>query len=106
MRQPLTRRRVWLARGIALAADFVQFAVLPLALGNTMSPVDEVIDVFVGVVLTSILGFHVALLPALAVELVPIIDVFPTWTAAVLFITRGSNRVQVNPPIEPKSPNP
>lgn len=94
MKRPLTRRRVWLARGIALAADFVQFALLPLAFGSVVSPADEIIDVAVGVALTSILGFHVALLPALAVELVPFLDVFPTWTAAVLFITRGGSTVR------------
>lgn len=103
MKRPLTRRRVWLARGIALAADFVQLALLPLAFGNAVFPVDEILEVAVGVVLTSLLGFHIALLPALAVELVPFLDVFPTWTAAVLLITRGSTRVSAKLDGEPKS---
>jgi hypothetical protein len=105
MRRPWTRRRIWLARALALAADFVQFVVLPFALGNALSPADEIIDVAVGIALTSLLGFHVALLPALAIELVPVLDVFPTWTAAVLFITRGgSSRVPANPSKEPQPP--
>ena len=104
MRRPWTRRRVWLARGVALAADFAQFVVLPFALGNAISPADEIIDVAVGLVLTGLLGFHVALLPALAVELVPILDLFPTWTAAVLFVTRGQADRVPAPPKEPRPP--
>ena len=42
-------------------------------------------------VLIKLLGFHWALLPALAAEAVPALDLAPTWTAAVLLIT-GSKR--------------
>lgn len=38
-------------------------------------------------VLVRLLGFHWALLPALAAEAIPALDLAPTWTASVLLIT-------------------
>ena len=39
-----------------------------------------------------ILGWHWAFLPTFAAELVPGLDLFPTWTAAVFFVTRSATR--------------
>jgi hypothetical protein len=36
--------------------------------------------------------FHLRFLPTFAAELVPGLDLFPTWTAAVFFATRQLNR--------------
>ena len=41
--------------------------------------------------LIKLLGFHWALLPTLAAEAVPALDLAPTWTAAVFLLT-GSKR--------------
>ena len=49
------------------------------------------LDVLVAALLIRLLGFHWALLPTLAAEAVPALDLAPTWTAAVLLIT-GANR--------------
>jgi hypothetical protein len=35
-----------------------------------------------------LLGWHWAFLPSAAAELIPGADLFPTWTAAVWFVTR------------------
>ncbi len=43
----------------------------------------------VALVLMRLLGWHWALLPSLVAEMVPGLNLVPTWTAAVLFITRG-----------------
>jgi hypothetical protein len=40
-------------------------------------------------VLLRLIGWHWALLPAFVGELIPGLDLVPTWTAAVLFATRG-----------------
>ena len=40
----------------------------------------------VAAALVWLLGFHWALLPAIAAEMVPALDLAPTWTASVLFI--------------------
>jgi len=44
-------------------------------------------------VLIKLLGFHWALLPALAAEAVPALDLAPTWTAAVLLVTGSKRRI-------------
>jgi hypothetical protein len=45
----------------------------------------------VGAILIKLLGWHWAFLPTFAAELVPGLDLFPTWTAAVFFATRQLN---------------
>ena len=46
----------------------------------------------VAAALIRLLGFHWALLPALAAEAVPALDLAPTWTASVLLITAAGKR--------------
>lgn len=82
-------RRVKLARTVALCADVLQIVALPLFLPGALSPWDDALDVVVGLVLLRLVGWHWAFLPAFVGELVPGLDLFPTWTAAVLFATRG-----------------
>jgi hypothetical protein len=42
-------------------------------------------------ILIKLLGWHWAFLPTFAAELVPGLDLFPTWTTAVFFATRQMN---------------
>jgi hypothetical protein len=56
-----------------------------------LSPLDTGLDVIVGAILIKLLGWHWAFLPTFAAELVPGLDLFPTWTAAVFFATRQLN---------------
>jgi hypothetical protein len=51
------------------------------------------------------LGWHWAFLPTLAAELIPGLDLFPTWTAAVFFVTRQQVRSD-EPEILPPGPAP
>jgi len=53
---------------------------------------NDALDLVVAGVLIKLLGFHWALLPAAAAELVPALDLAPTWTASVLFITSSKAR--------------
>jgi hypothetical protein len=49
-------------------------------------------------------GFHILLLPTFVVELIPVLDDLPTWTActiAVLIIRRREQRAL--PPLPPQS---
>ena len=78
--------RVWAARSVAVAADAIQIFAVPAFLGGAASPVNDVLDVAVGM---SLLGWHIAFLPTFVAELVPVLGIFPTWTAAALFVTRG-----------------
>ncbi len=91
----LTPARRRAARIIALAADAVQLGLFPLFGEGFASPLDDALDVVVAGVLIRLLGFHWPLLPALVAELVPGLDLAPTWTAAVMMITGGKRTVWV-----------
>jgi hypothetical protein len=77
-------RPAWL---IAIAADFIQLAAFPFFLEGVLSPADAVLDVVVGAALTKLLGWHWAFLPSFVAEMVPGLDLFPSWTAAVFYVT-------------------
>jgi len=88
------QRLAWL---VALAADAIQIVALPLFAPGGFSPADTLLDLVVAGTLLRLLGWHWAFLPTFAAELVPGLDLFPTWTAAVFFATR-----QQIPPGEPE----
>jgi hypothetical protein len=83
----LTRRRVLAARTIAVIADAVQLGLLPLFSEGVFSVANDVLDVGVAVALVLLVGWHWAFIPAFASELIPMFDLVPTWTAAVLLAT-------------------
>lgn len=80
------RRRA--ARAIAVFVDALQIVVFPAFFPGLISPLENVLDVVTGIVLTLLLGFHVAFLPTFIAEIIPFVDLFPSWTLAVLFVTR------------------
>ena len=84
-----SRRRVWAARIVALVADGIQLALLPVVVGGAVSPVADAIDIVTALTLTALLGFRWAFLPTFMAEIVPFVDLVPTWTLAVFIITRG-----------------
>jgi hypothetical protein len=85
------RRTAWL---IAIAADFLQIVAMPLFAGGVVSPANDLLDVIVCVFMIRLLGWHPAFLPSLVAELVPVLGLVPTWTAAVWLVTRGKPRAQ------------
>ena len=86
-RRPAPRARMALA--IALAADVAQWVLLPLVLGGAASPVNDVIDVGVAIAMIVLVGWNWAFLPTFLAELIPVVDLVPTWTIAVWLATRG-----------------
>ena len=74
---------------MAIAADALQWMLLPLFWASAATPFDEAIDLAIGFTLWRLLGWHWAFLPALIAELIPGLDLVPTWTAAVWIATRG-----------------
>jgi hypothetical protein len=88
MRPILTRRRVMLARGLAVAADLLQWLALPAFVGGAPGVADGVLDVVVCIALIRLVGWHIAFLPTFVGELVPFVELVPTWTLAVFFATR------------------
>ena len=72
---------------IAIVADSIQILALPLFAAGAFSPADAAIDIFVAMILSKLLGWHWAFLPSMLAEVVPAFDLFPTWTAAVLYVS-------------------
>ena len=86
---------------VAMASDAIQIVALPLFVEGGLSPLDTALDVVTAIMLTKLLGWHWAFLPSFFAELVPALDLFPTWTAAVFFVTRqriGSRQPEIIPP--------
>ena len=93
LRPRLTRTRVALAFGAAIAADFTQLVLGPL---GWLWP-DEVIDVLATVATTLLIGVHPLLLPTFVIEFLPMADMLPTWTAcvaAVVALRRNELRIE------------
>lgn len=84
-----TAGRVRAARLIAVAADIVQIVVFPLFAPGLASPWNNALDLLVALAMVGLIGWHWAFLPSFFVELVPGLDLVPTWTAAVFFATRA-----------------
>jgi hypothetical protein len=85
----LSPRRIWLARGLAVAADLVQIVFFPVLSEGFVSPFDAALDVVVALLLTLIVGWHIAFIPSFIIKALPFADMAPTWTIAVLIATRG-----------------
>jgi hypothetical protein len=86
----VTAGRARLAIAIAVIVDAIQ---VPLqgasftGIGTLPAEaIDLAIDAATALVLTRLLGFHWVLLPTIALELVPLIDVAPTWVACALYV--------------------
>jgi len=76
------------ALAIAFVADAIQLAVMPLFGAGWIAPTSDALDIAVAFLLIRRLGWHVAFLPSFVVEILPIVDLFPTWTAAAWFVGR------------------
>ena len=104
--------RVLAARILAVVADAVQLGLMPLFAGGAPTGFDAVLDVVVGAVMVALLGWHWAFLPAFALELLPAVDLAPTWTIAVFLATRRTSRPETPvtatriepPPLPPAAP--
>jgi hypothetical protein len=94
-----------LAWAVAMGADALQMFAFPLFVEGAASPADSVLDLIVAFILIRVLGWHWAFLPTLAAELIPGADLFPTWTAAVWFVTRQQVHTG-EPEILPPGPAP
>jgi hypothetical protein len=88
----VTAGRVAAARLIGVAADVIQIALFPLFAAGAASPWNDALDLLVALAMTWLVGWHWAFLPSLFAELVPGLDLVPTWTAAVFFATRAKAR--------------
>ena len=79
----VTPGRKKVALVVAGLADLVQLGFFPVFGEGALSIPDDVLDVIVAVVLFALLGFKLRILLALAIELVPGVALFPSWTAVI-----------------------
>ncbi|HXK08731.1 MAG TPA: hypothetical protein VMT70_03715 [Vicinamibacteria bacterium] len=98
-----TPRRVWIARGLAIAVDLVQIALPPT---SVVPFVDVAIDVATAAAMVALVGWHWAFLPTFLAEAIPFVDLVPTWTLAVMIATRGRAEVAPSAVVVRPSPAP
>ena len=80
---------------LAIVADALQIVVFPLFVAGAESPVDDILDLGMGAVLTYLLGWHWEFLPSFLGKLVPGVDLVPLWTLAVANVYRKSKQIAI-----------
>lgn len=75
---------------LAIAADALQIAILPLFVEGAESPANDALDLAVGAGMAYLLGWHWELLPSFLGKLLPGVDLVPFWTLAVANVYRKS----------------
>lgn len=97
----LTRFRIVLALVLAVFADGLQLLLGPV--GWVFG--DQIIDCVAMILISRVIGFHILLLPTFVIELVPVLEDVPTWTACTVAVIALRKREQrVAPPLISKPP--
>ncbi|HET7497137.1 MAG TPA: hypothetical protein VFM00_02470 [Candidatus Eisenbacteria bacterium] len=91
-------RAAWI---LAIVADTLQIVLLPAFGEGLASPAADALDIVVALGMTVLLGWHFAFLPTALAEIVPGLNLVPTWTAAVFFVTRSRRARGSDIPEEP-----
>jgi hypothetical protein len=89
MKANVKRSTVVAAFVIAACADFIEIVCAAIFSEGIASPFNDVMDVIVCFILTVMLGWHIAFIPSFLIKLIPVGDLAPTWTIAVLIATRA-----------------
>ena len=80
---------------LAILADALQIIVFPLFVEGAASPAEDVLDLGIGAVLASLLGWHWEFLPSFCAKLVPGVDLVPFWTLSVANVYRKARKEPV-----------
>jgi hypothetical protein len=94
----VTRRRKKIALAIAALADAVQLGFMPVFGEGALSVPDDALDLAVAVALVFTLGWQWRVAAALAIELVPAVALFPSWTAFVATLPVVAPALRLPPP--------
>jgi hypothetical protein len=98
-RHSLSRARILAAWSLALTIDGAQALAAATELSGPLHLAIAVgLDLVTMVIMWLLLGWHMVFLPSFISEMIPIVDLAPTWTAAVWFATR---RGHVSAPTQP-----
>ena len=100
--RPLTKPRIWFAFVVAVLTDGLQLLFGPLG----WALVDEGLDVVAMMLISWAVGFHLLLLPTFVLELLPVTDMLPTWTACTAAVVMLRRRQFSRPePLPPRQIN-
>ena len=88
--QAVTPARKRVALAIAALSDVAQWFFFPVFSEGAFSPFEIALDALTGLFILLVVGFQWRLAIALIAELVPGLDMFPTWTAVVLSLPTTS----------------
>ncbi len=80
-------RRRW-AWSLALTFDALQWILFPVTVEGGFSLVNDGLDLVAFLLFSLLLGWHWHFLPSFLTKLVPLVDLAPTWTLAVAWVTR------------------
>jgi hypothetical protein len=86
----VTASRARLALALAVLVDAIQVPLQGASLTGIgtlpAEAIDLAIDAATALIISRLIGFHRALLPTLALELIPFIDLAPTWFVCVSYV--------------------
>ena len=98
----LTRNRIMAAYAIAVIADLLEFPIAAAEITIAGAPLGElsafVLDCIVMGAMTKLLGFHWMFLPSFGLEVIPGLDLLPTWVGCVAFVVWQRKKEQTSPP--------
>lgn len=93
MKREISRTRIQLAWGLAILVDALQILSGPVNFSLPMAWFIGVgLDIITMILMWVLLGWHWAFLPSFIVEVVPIADIAPAWTVAMLIATRSAQK--------------
>ena len=81
---------------LAILADALQLAIIPLFIEGAESPAADIVDLVMAGILYFLLGWHWEFLPSFAIKLIPGVDLVPLWTLAVANVYRKSKQAVVS----------
>jgi hypothetical protein len=97
----VTPRRKKIALAVAALADAAQLGFFPVFAEGALSIPDDALDAVVALTLLLVLGWRWRIVGALALELVPGIALFPSWTAFVLTLPSAAPVPSLTAPVTP-----
>ena len=89
--------RLIIAGVVAVAADLLELLLFPVTAEGIFSPIADVLDIVVGGIMVSLLGWHWAFMPSIMGKLVPGMDLVPLWSLAVFYVAAGNKQATAEP---------
>jgi len=105
VRKPeLTRNRIIAAFAVAVVADLLELPITAAEATVLGAPASELgagfVDIIVFGIMTRLLGFHWIFLPTFVVEVIPGLDMLPTWVGSVCFVVWQRKKKDARPPLD------